>query len=105
MISPVFERIAEEKGGRRGVAFAKIDTAVGMGGNVAAEFGIRVAPTFIFFLDGKKVNFPASTRFDDSSCDRYMNSKVQIRPNCVRKSTFLFIKPTHVRPTLYSPKA
>ena len=54
VIEPVFERLAEEKGGR-GAVFTKIDMGVGMGGSVAGEWGVRVTPTFIFFLDGKKV--------------------------------------------------
>ena len=59
MIEPAFERLAHEKtqaakvGGS--IAFAKIDMGVGMGGMVASEYGVRVTPTFIFFLDGKKV--------------------------------------------------
>ncbi|TFK39368.1 DUF862-domain-containing protein [Crucibulum laeve] len=58
MIEPIFERLAEEKGvqgGRNGAGFAKIDLGVGMGRNVAAEYGVRATPTFISFLDGKKV--------------------------------------------------
>lgn len=59
VIEPVFDRLAEEKGireGRNGAAFAKIDMNVGMGRSLAAEWGIRATPTFIFFLDGKKVH-------------------------------------------------
>jgi thiol-disulfide isomerase/thioredoxin len=59
MIEPVFERISEEKGlqnGRSGAGFAKIDIDVGMGRTLASEWGIRATPTFMFFLDGKKVN-------------------------------------------------
>ncbi|KAK7690108.1 hypothetical protein QCA50_006756 [Cerrena zonata] len=58
MIEPAFERLAHEKteaakvGGS--IAFVKIDMGVGMGGMVASEYGVRVTPTFIFFLDGKK---------------------------------------------------
>jgi desumoylating isopeptidase 1 len=60
MIEPVFERLAEEKTQGRGsgaVAFAKIDMGVGMGGMVANEWRVRVTPTFIFFLDGKRVRY------------------------------------------------
>lgn len=59
MIEPAFERLAHEKteaakvGGA--IAFVKIDMGAGMGGMVASEYGVRVTPTFIFFLDGKKV--------------------------------------------------
>ncbi|KIM42944.1 hypothetical protein M413DRAFT_443767 [Hebeloma cylindrosporum] len=58
MIEPVFERIAEEKGlqnGRSGAGFAKVDIDVGMGRTLASEWGIRATPTFMFFLDGKKL--------------------------------------------------
>ncbi|KAF9005982.1 thioredoxin family protein [Cyathus striatus] len=58
MIEPVFERFAEEKGthdGKNGAAFAKIDIDVGMGGALSSEWGIRATPTFIFFIDGKKL--------------------------------------------------
>jgi hypothetical protein len=55
MISPVFETLAQEKGGREGVAFTKIDLGAGLGGSVASEWAVRVTPTFLFFLDGKKV--------------------------------------------------
>ncbi|RPD62239.1 DUF862-domain-containing protein [Lentinus tigrinus ALCF2SS1-7] len=57
MIEPVFEEIAHQKthgrdGGRP--AFVKVDMSVGMGGQVGQEWGVRVTPTFLFFLDGKK---------------------------------------------------
>ena len=58
MIEPVFEDLAWAKThglGKDRVAFVKIDMGVGMGGQVAAECGIRVTPTFLFFLDGQKV--------------------------------------------------
>ena len=58
MIEPVFERLAEEKGphgGRNGAGFAKVDIDVGMGRNLASEWGIRATPTFMFFLGDKKV--------------------------------------------------
>ncbi|EGN98049.1 hypothetical protein SERLA73DRAFT_182913 [Serpula lacrymans var. lacrymans S7.3] len=54
MIEPVFEELANAKSKSNGVAFTKIDLSVGMGGSVASEWGVRVTPTFIFFLDGKK---------------------------------------------------
>ncbi|KAF9046669.1 PPPDE putative peptidase domain-containing protein [Panaeolus papilionaceus] len=59
MIEPVFERLSEEKGMREGIdgaGFAKIDIDVGMGRNLASEWGIRATPTFMFFLDGKKLD-------------------------------------------------
>lgn len=61
MIEPSFERLAHEKtqaagvGGGGGVAFVKVDLGAGMGNAVAAEYGVRVTPTFIFFRDGSKV--------------------------------------------------
>ena len=58
MIEPVVVRLAEEKGatqGRPGAGFAKIEIGAGMGSAVAREYGIRVTPTFLFFLDGEKV--------------------------------------------------
>jgi len=58
MIEPIFERLSEEKGVREGFSgagFAKVDINVGMGRNLASEWNIRATPTFIFYLDGKKV--------------------------------------------------
>ncbi|EIN12585.1 thioredoxin family protein [Punctularia strigosozonata HHB-11173 SS5] len=52
MIEPTFENLVHEK---KQVAFAKIDLGVGMGTQVGSMYGVRVTPTFIFFLDGKKV--------------------------------------------------
>lgn len=56
MIAPIFEELAGEKT-KNGdsVAFTKIDLDVGMGSAVAREWGVSVTPTFVFFLDGKKV--------------------------------------------------
>jgi len=57
MIEPKFEDLAMSKSRPNGgVAFAKIDLSVGMGGSVAQEHGVRVTPTFIFFFEGKKVS-------------------------------------------------
>ncbi|KAI0670928.1 DUF862-domain-containing protein [Trametes maxima] len=58
MIEPLFEDLARQKthgSGSGRVAFVKVDMAVGMGNQVAGEWGVRVTPTFLFFLDGKKV--------------------------------------------------
>jgi len=41
-------------GGVGGVAFVKVDLA--MGNSVGAEYGVRVTPTFIFFKDGSKTH-------------------------------------------------
>jgi hypothetical protein len=57
MIAPVFEELAGAKtrSGNR-IAFTKVDLDVGMGSSVAGEWSVRVTPTFLFFLDGKKVH-------------------------------------------------
>lgn len=59
MIEPVFEKLAKEKGVKfdgSGVGFAKIDIGAGLGSNVASEWSVRATPTFIFFLEGQKVD-------------------------------------------------
>ncbi|KAJ7212262.1 PPPDE putative peptidase domain-containing protein [Mycena pura] len=60
VIAPVFEQLASEKGVRaatgRGAAFTTIDMRVGGGGALSAEWAVRATPTFIFFLDGKKIS-------------------------------------------------
>lgn len=60
-IEPTFEELAHAKtrgaGGGK-VAFVKIDMSVGMSSQVAAEYSVRATPTFIMFLDGKKVSLP-----------------------------------------------
>lgn len=58
MIHPVYERLAGEGVARRGggVGFGKVDIREGMGGVIGGEWGIRATPTFMFFLDGKKVS-------------------------------------------------
>ncbi|OSD07373.1 DUF862-domain-containing protein [Trametes coccinea BRFM310] len=59
MIEPVFEDLAHQKTHGMGsgrVAFVKVDLSVGMGNQVAGEWGVRVTPTFLFFLDGKKLD-------------------------------------------------
>ncbi|KAJ8080411.1 hypothetical protein PM082_017244 [Marasmius tenuissimus] len=59
-IAPVFEDLAREKGpktsGGAGAAFTKIDLATPSGQALGSEWGIRVMPTFIFFLDGRKTS-------------------------------------------------
>lgn len=62
MIAPVFEQLASEKGiklggggSSSGAVFAKIDMSIPAGNQLAGEWGVRVMPTFMFFLDGKKV--------------------------------------------------
>jgi thiol-disulfide isomerase/thioredoxin len=53
MIAPVFEDLAATKA-RDGIGFTKVDLDIGLGSAVASEWGVRVTPTFLFFLDGKK---------------------------------------------------
>ena len=61
MIEPVFERTAHERtqnadvGGGGGIAFVKVDLGAGMASAIAAEYSVRVTPTFLFFRDGSKV--------------------------------------------------
>lgn len=69
MIAPVYEQLASEKGVKigagasgKGAAFTKIDIRVGSGGTLAQEWGVRATPTFMFFLDGKKVCGPMLIR-------------------------------------------
>ena len=63
MIEPVFEELAKSKSrANGGVGFAKIDLSVGMGGAVASEYQVRVTPTFLFFLDSRKVRWCSTTR-------------------------------------------
>jgi thiol-disulfide isomerase/thioredoxin len=59
IVEPVFEDLAHSKASA-GVAFAKVDMAVGMGGQVASQWSVRATPTFLFFLDGKKVRIVGS---------------------------------------------
>ncbi|ESK95813.1 thioredoxin family protein [Moniliophthora roreri MCA 2997] len=60
VIAPVFEDLARQKGiktgGGAGAAFTKIDLATPSGQALGAEWGVRVMPTFMFFLDGKKIS-------------------------------------------------
>ncbi|CCM04945.1 uncharacterized protein FIBRA_07142 [Fibroporia radiculosa] len=59
MIEPAFEDLAYSKthGSQQDrIAFVKVDMAVGLGGQVGAEYNIRATPTFTFFLDEKKVH-------------------------------------------------
>jgi thiol-disulfide isomerase/thioredoxin len=59
VIEPVFERLAEEKTrGRSGSdlpAFVKVSIDTPSSSQLASQYAVRVTPTFIFFLDGKKV--------------------------------------------------
>ncbi|OCH87713.1 DUF862-domain-containing protein [Obba rivulosa] len=56
MIEPAFEDLAHEKTHRHAdkIAFVKVDLGVGLGSQLARQFGVRVTPTFLFFLDGQK---------------------------------------------------
>ncbi|EJC97999.1 DUF862-domain-containing protein [Fomitiporia mediterranea MF3/22] len=55
IVEPVFEDLAAEKSSK-GVAFVKIDLSAMFGGQVAGAYGVTATPTFLFFLDGKKVH-------------------------------------------------
>ncbi|KAL0581184.1 hypothetical protein V5O48_000874 [Marasmius crinis-equi] len=59
VIAPIFEDLAREKGpktsGGAGAAFTKIDLATPSGQALGSEWGVRVMPTFMFFLDGRKI--------------------------------------------------
>lgn len=61
VIAPVYEQLAHEKGVKTvsgaGAAFAKIDLSTPPGKALGAEWSVRVMPTFMFFLDGKKACF------------------------------------------------
>ncbi|KAL4080944.1 PUL domain-containing protein [Scleroderma citrinum] len=57
MIEPVFEDLAKNKSKPDGgVAFVKVDLAVGNSAAVAGPYVVRATPTFIFFLDGRKTH-------------------------------------------------
>ncbi|KAJ3877193.1 PPPDE putative peptidase domain-containing protein [Lentinula edodes] len=60
VIAPVYEQLAHEKGVKTvsgaGAAFAKIDLSTPPGKALGAEWSVRVMPTFMFFLDGKKIS-------------------------------------------------
>ncbi|KIK57138.1 hypothetical protein GYMLUDRAFT_75661 [Collybiopsis luxurians FD-317 M1] len=60
VIAPVYEDLARAKGvktsGGAGAAFAKIDLNTPSGKTLGAEWNVRVMPTFMFFLDGKKIS-------------------------------------------------
>ncbi|KAG2145882.1 PPPDE putative peptidase domain-containing protein [Suillus clintonianus] len=56
MIEPVFEDLARSKSRANDVAFVKIDLSVGMSNAVGGEYGVKVTPTFVLFLDGTKTH-------------------------------------------------
>ncbi|KAG7088268.1 hypothetical protein E1B28_012282 [Marasmius oreades] len=59
VIAPIFEDLAHKKGlksgGGAGAVFTKIDLATPSGQALGSEWGVRVMPTFMFFLDGHKI--------------------------------------------------
>ncbi|KAI6041367.1 PPPDE putative peptidase domain-containing protein [Pisolithus marmoratus] len=57
VIEPVFQDLAKQKTRTNGgVAFTKVDLGVGNGAAIARQYGVRVTPTFVFFLDGRKTH-------------------------------------------------
>ncbi|GJJ15677.1 hypothetical protein Clacol_009955 [Clathrus columnatus] len=54
LIAPTFEDLAWKHAKSNVIAFVKVDMGVGLGNQIAQKWGIRVTPTFMFFLDGKK---------------------------------------------------
>lgn len=57
MVEPIFNDLAKNKSKPNGgIAFVKVDLAVGMSAAVAAPYGVRATPTFVFFLNGRKVS-------------------------------------------------
>ncbi len=64
MIAPVYEQLARDKGVRVGTngvgaVFTKIDMSTPSGNQLASQLGVRVMPTFMFFLDGIKASLGA----------------------------------------------
>ncbi len=51
-MSPILEELERDCGGS--VKFAKVN--VGIGGELAAEYGVEAVPTIIFFRDGEEVS-------------------------------------------------
>jgi hypothetical protein len=49
-----------------------------MASSVANEYGVRVTPTFLFFLDGKKVGRSFISVFDVLTVVRMPNSKARM---------------------------
>ena len=54
IVEPVFEDLAVAKASN-GVAFVKVDISSMMSGSIASAYGVRATPTFLFFLDGKRI--------------------------------------------------
>lgn len=54
VIEPIFEDLAHGKASN-GVAFVKIDLGGMFGNEVGGAYGVKVTPTFIFFLNGQKI--------------------------------------------------
>ena len=56
LIEPIFEELAHRRHGPDGgrTPFVKVDMSIGSGGQVSAEWSVRVTPTFLFFLGGNK---------------------------------------------------
>lgn len=66
-VEPVFEELARSKARQGGVAFVKVDLGVGLGGQVASEWGVVATPTFLFFKGDKKVPITSLTHTHPSA--------------------------------------
>jgi len=65
-IEPTFEEIAEQKTGGVGpglIAFVKVDIQVGTGHQLAVRYSVRATPTFIMFMDQRKVCFKSPSPY------------------------------------------
>lgn len=56
LIAPTFEDLAWKHAKSNVIAFVKVDISVGLGSQIAQIWNVRATPTFVFFLDGKKVS-------------------------------------------------
>ena len=55
IVEPIFEDLAMNKASK-GIAFVKINLGELTGNSIASAYGVMATPTFLFFLDAKKVN-------------------------------------------------
>lgn len=55
MIKPVFQELAAEKASNN-VAFVEVNFSHGMSSAIGSKYSVSVTPTFLFFLDGKRIS-------------------------------------------------